>query len=583
MVSISGGPAFVSPIYAADITPSLLSLLSNFDSHPEISLHALKTLNTIANSVCLSSPGQEDHGKSLTTLLYCRDTLSILSKIIQQTSATPLVQQQVVLTASLISKTCINEHQRFLAAQDGLLMALARTTAPLVLDGLRYPFYAKTRTPLPSILDAVKAVIGVTQSRGIQFLGELDRVLDRYFAAMAEGHDSGPDESNTDLNNLKGSHGRQYLPEQIPIMLPQIPIIIGRYVSKLQTGGYPVPSQLRVPIKQAQSPRSMSTAIEANQRQGLEHVNEESLLIHLLLHIFRSSDDTVGLAAAGLLVTFHRLRLTKGPMEHVFAMLLVPSLVRMLGVESKAPSAESLRISASTLKATKEEAAGILAILTNGCLETQHAAVGAGATKKLSQLLKESFDPLPSVASDQVWSPEATDSHPYSPKSQSREEAHRLGPSGTSLAAYHTLRLREAVLTALAAIASENDDYRRLVIDSGVVPFVIKSLKAAPVEINRTGSEGSSEEPTIPSQQLISNHRDVALAACGTARALSRSVSTLRTSLMDAGLPDPLFALLKSQDLEIQIAATGVLCNLVLKFSPMRDVSISSATDMMKD
>ena len=44
---------------------------------------------------------------------------------------------------------------------------------------------------------------------------------------------------------------------------------------------------------------------------------------------------------------------------------------------------------------------------------------------------------------------------------------------------------------------------------------------------------------------------------------------------MDAGLPAPLFALLKSQDLEIQIAATGVLCNLVLKFSPMRDVSSS--------
>lgn len=43
---------------------------------------------------------------------------------------------------------------------------------------------------------------------------------------------------------------------------------------------------------------------------------------------------------------------------------------------------------------------------------------------------------------------------------------------------------------------------------------------------------------------------------------------------MDAGLAAPLFGLLKHQDIEIQIQATAVVCNLVLDFSPMREVSI---------
>ena len=46
---------------------------------------------------------------------------------------------------------------------------------------------------------------------------------------------------------------------------------------------------------------------------------------------------------------------------------------------------------------------------------------------------------------------------------------------------------------------------------------------------------------------------------------------------MDAGLAAPLFVLLRNQDTEIQVAATAVICNLVLEFSPMRDVGCLSS------
>ncbi len=118
---------------------------------------------------------------------------------------------------------------------------------------------------------------------------------------------------------------------------------------------------------------------------------------------------------------------------------------------------------------------------------------------------------------------------------------------------------------ALAAIAPFKDDYRKAIIQNGVVPFVIESLK--PYEVSPSAITGESSK--TPSGNPVA----VLLAACAAARALSRSVIILRTSLIDAGVAMPLFALLKHHDMEVQIAATAVVCNLVLEFSPMRDVS----------
>ena len=150
-----------------------------------------------------------------------------------------------------------------------------------------------------------------------------------------------------------------------------------------------------------------------------------------------------------------------------------------------------------------------------------------------------------------------------------------LGYPGLSPIASHITKLREATLTGLAAMASLRDEYRKAIIENGVISFIIQSLK--PYNIESPPSKKTNGEVSNQPQIVAENPKDVILAACALARGLSRSVSTLRTSLMDAGLAAPLFVLLKHQDVDIQIAATAVICNLVLDFSPMREARIPVA------
>lgn len=62
-------------------------------------------------------------------------------------------------------------------------------------------------------------------------------------------------------------------------------------------------------------------------------------------------------------------------------------------------------------------------------------------------------------------------------------------------------------------------------------------------------------------------------AACQCARALSRSVNLLRTYLVDAGAARPLFDLLEDSQEDVQITAVATCANLLIEFSPMKEVS----------
>jgi len=120
-------------------------------------------------------------------------------------------------------------------------------------------------------------------------------------------------------------------------------------------------------------------------------------------------------------------------------------------------------------------------------------------------------------------------------------------PTNTNL---HKERLRESSLFAIASICAYEEEYRKQVIEAKLLPIIVQSMS----------------HPNF----------GIRMAACHCTKSLSRSVKTLRTSLVDSGVINPLLRLLSDPDIQVQNVACAALCNVVLDFSPMKKVVLEN-------
>lgn len=583
-----GGPAYVSPLNAGLVIAPLLAVLSPTEYSPIAVLATLRTLNSVADSLSLEHWPVDPSEDGLHNLLYTDQHLTSVAQLLSQASLSLTVQQQISLAASLVTKTCREETQRKMLAQAGILEALAsRLSSFVIATGCYFVRSgcnpdtataknlpaATTKSSLAPILEAVGTIIKDSKPRAIQFLSA--PALAAVFPRTEVDATSNYERKATSWNShfVTSFANRQMPPNPIEALLPQLPSLHYRG-SLAQTSNFPPLGAIGASGKQSQLSRTVSSAIEVMQNQACDFAeDDENPLIAWLIYIVRAENGLTRLMAAWVLAVFYRVGLANRRRETGFALLLIPLLVRMLDKDIKESVGFASPYDSSALRSwdwiMKEQAPAVLAMLAVDSLELQRAAVDAGAIKKLSQLLKESYDPLPTSSSTSLWTPQPLNLD----NTESKASASKLGALGLSPSAYHVTRMRETVLVALAALASLKDEYRKAIIDNGVVPLVIESLKPfnAPFSVSDY-SKTAVDEASKNRKVLAGNPNIVILAACGAARGLSRSVSTLRTSLMDAGLATPLFVLLRNQDTEIQVAATAVICNLVLEFSPMRDV-----------
>ncbi|ORY90921.1 armadillo-type protein [Leucosporidium creatinivorum] len=130
------------------------------------------------------------------------------------------------------------------------------------------------------------------------------------------------------------------------------------------------------------------------------------------------------------------------------------------------------------------------------------------------------------------------------------EQPPRLAqPYATPASLEEFSRTAEGALLSIACICITSESFRHQVVSAKLLPLIVACLRHP-----ATG---------------------VRAAACHCIRGLSRSVNVLRTSLVETGAADALFELLKDEeDTVVQITAAATVSNLVLEFSPMRQLLI---------
>ncbi|GAA5902579.1 hypothetical protein JCM8208_006928 [Rhodotorula glutinis] len=112
-------------------------------------------------------------------------------------------------------------------------------------------------------------------------------------------------------------------------------------------------------------------------------------------------------------------------------------------------------------------------------------------------------------------------------------------------------RLREGILLSIAAVSALSEPHRRLVLDQRLLVHILFGLSYPSVGVRA--------------------------AACHCVRALSRSVNVLRTDLVEAHAEEQLVRLLREDENEVvKITAAAAVANLLLDFSPMRQVLVDA-------
>lgn len=575
----AGGPAFVPPLHTSLAFPALINLLSSVDSTPTIILQTLRTLNNIADSLCLSSPRHPSLSHFLDTL-YTLDILRRLSVLVMEQQAFGKDAPQVELIASLLIKTCEREAQRKLLVEASILDVFSAQLRSWITFSFNPPkevspfrWEAKLsiedsnpndRARLAAVLYAIGIIVQYSSARAKSVFAACDSIFhyidDQTRVAWSKA-----------ISHLPSAQKAKYMPapNSANMLLPRPSSLPKPH----HNAGFPPFDSVRAP--DTKFSRSLSTAVELFSG-GLERVtHEESTLIPWLIHMSRTSDKYITIAATWLLAIFYQLRLTRS--EDLISMYTIPSLLRL--VDQKFVLGQSaLTASDGGLPATmkdrlKAEAPAIVAMLSAKDETVQKAAIDAGAILSLFFILQQTHDPSIADASSPPWTSQLENTNP-----DRDDETTQIGPLGISPKVMHFLKVRATCFLALGTLANQKAEYRKSVIDAGVVPYMVRTLLVIHTETGAKTTHMNIDE------KLQHEHcRAVVLAACLVAKNLSRSVSTMRTSLTDIGLVEPLLSLLRCDTMSVKVAATGVICNLVMEFSALRAVGASSSAVVLTD
>ena len=557
---------------AGNVLPSLLDALRPSESPPKLVTTTLKTLNQIVDAVAQEKPWVDmSDTSSRSTLafavsehLYTRPVIDSLAEILSQPAGTVKANQQISSAVQLVMKTCQEENQKKMLVDAGMLDLLASKLTDIaaadesVQDPDAKPLSRDQlpRACLSDILEAVAAIIKDSHFYAARFL---------YSQSIQQLFGWPKDRTTAAYDNYSGSSQPSW-----DKLIPRVQTMTSK--SDPYAKAWPVLGSYTAANAENYGRLPNVEALQQPTGRSVITDESESPLFIWLMYVARRGEGRERLSACWLLAILKKFGErwplndpSKTTRERHFSYLIIPLVVKM--VEESSPTSEHAKKAYAAGTAAKEEmrfvlerAPLVLAELVASNKSLQSAAVDARILPTLVQILKRSFDTI-TTSSKPLWQPKSSSHEVKDPMIDPASST--LGRSGLSADVMHAFKYRESVLLALAALAGDQDPLRKLVIEMGAATHIVEAMVPYS-EKNATGA--------APTTAKDGNPEPVLIAACKVTRSLSRSVSVLRTSLIDHGVAQPVYELLNHPSVKVQIAATEVITNLVLELSPMRPV-----------
>ncbi|CAK3976937.1 armadillo repeat [Lecanosticta acicola] len=554
----AGGQAFLRPLCAADIPKLLVDTLLT-DAAPRIVNAILQALKALATF--WSTAEDVDIEYDLWSALFNVQSLATFQRILEQPASNSNSKQQLRLVADIFSVLPEGTYEtKKLITGCGLLDTLAALlVAHAVANRIVWYTGEQTSPPapppdaaLPSILAAISTVIRGSNYRAHRFI-LAPQVRDLFTRSGSEANDH---------RALFGARSGFANPHES--LLPPLHIPTYRTVSH-----NPVSNHFPA-LRTLQSRTNGTTSSDVSQPIGdIDHSNAVVGWLLVLVRHMSGLNRLIGLRLLALVANaieadpvttiyksdFYQKTRERQKQLSMLAVPLAVSLVKQAH-EDKSEGVDEQQGG----RGIREQACDVLALLVGGSKELQIAAVEAGAVKHVCPILKKSFDNV--SLSKPMWSAKSNNVT----DTANTPNTCRMGTSTFPREIAHAMRCRQGALRALEALAAREDVHRKAIIEHGVVSCIIGSMKPFPA--NAVADAASNRAILSPKD---GNTTSVILAACCAAKSMSRSVSILRTSLIDGGIAKPLIHLLHHASLQIQTAATDVCCNLLPEFSPMRE------------
>ncbi|OBT47784.1 hypothetical protein VE00_01431 [Pseudogymnoascus sp. WSF 3629] len=603
-----GGPPFIEPLHCASALPAILSNLCPSTNPPQLVATALQALSNLTESTCLSLASSSFSITSLADSVFSAPHVGSVYKIFSQSSTLPHTRSQVCLAASLISKLCQNERHRSILANAGVLDALATRLAGIIaLQGLvipgadaavkkegllnKFPYAEGSEgADLAIILECIGIIVADSKLRACQLIYSSAILAVFPLFPITDFAPNRSTKAAWAAYNASDPSGRQLQMNAVDYLIPNVSTSYTNSVSGIGSAFPPLGTQ--GPSDSIMQDSGSKTAAWPHRNpastellpgsSGVGDAEEpESPLVPYLIWLTRSSTDIGRLMAAYLLAGLYRAGVTAKSREISIGLLVIPILVGLLERTAEHSTTNDARQTAK-LWLLMERTPAVIAKLIIDSEYLQKSAYDAGIISKLARMMKSSYDRVPTNHEARTWSSGGSSSE-VDKDGVHTSRSSKLGDSGFSALLLHKIRVRESVLRAIAALVPFKDEYRKSIVDQGTMPFIVESLKPHPEkpshkvnEKSETTSKTSAGEASSLNSGFGINPTSVLIAACGAVRHLSRSVSILRTTLVDNGVVMPIFNLLSHSDIEVQIAATATVCNIVTEFSPMRE-TISAA------